>query len=70
VPKLEHVSDFDGRRNVADAEVIALAAVNTNGDADHARNRRTRRSCLASWLRGTGLRGRAGSRRARSRSRR
>jgi hypothetical protein len=44
VAQLEHVPDLDRLRDVADAEVVALAAVNTDGGADHAQNRRSRRS--------------------------
>jgi hypothetical protein len=35
VPKLEHVSELDRRRHVADAEVVARATVNPDRDADH-----------------------------------
>jgi hypothetical protein len=36
LPKLEHVVNLDRRRDVTDAEVVALAAVNPDGDSDHA----------------------------------
>jgi hypothetical protein len=35
VAQLAHVSDLDRRRDVREAEVVALAAVNAKGDSDH-----------------------------------
>jgi hypothetical protein len=35
VAELEHVTDLDGRRDVAEAEVVASATVNPDGDSDH-----------------------------------
>jgi hypothetical protein len=36
VAELEHVSDLDRRWDVRNAEVVSLAAVNADGDSDHA----------------------------------
>lgn len=33
--QLEHVSDLDWRRDLGEAEVVACAAVDANGDSDH-----------------------------------
>ena len=37
VASLEHVSDLDRRRDVTEAEVVARATVDADGDSDHAR---------------------------------
>ena len=38
VAQLEHVSNLDWGRDVGDAEVVARAAVNADGDSDHGRH--------------------------------
>jgi hypothetical protein len=45
VPELEHVSNLYGRRHVSDAEVVARAAVDADGDyrPERTRPHRTRR---------------------------
>jgi hypothetical protein len=35
--QLEHVPDLDGRGDMRETEVVASAAVNADGDPDHAR---------------------------------
>ena len=35
VSRLQHVPDLDGQRDVAEAQVLAHAAVNADGDSDH-----------------------------------